>query len=99
MNRYYKKVKYPNERWFFMFQFVVFILMCLLYIIQSIYSVEFIDIMFILISIRAFQQAFSNLDKRNVIFTGSLFLTGIIINFIFGSRGLGFLDGIIHILP
>src|SRR5699024_2895355 len=99
MNRYYKKVKYPNERWFFMFQFVVFILMCLLYIIQSIYSVEFIDIMFILISILAFQQAFSKLDKRNRIFTGVLFLTGIIINFIYGYRGLGLFDGITQNLP
>lgn len=82
-----------------MFQFVVFILMCLLYIIQSIYSVEFIDIMFILISILAFQQAFSKLDKRNRIFTGFLFLTGIIINFIYGYRGLGLFDGITQNLP
>src|SRR5699024_6155057 len=44
-------------------------------------------------------QAFSKLDKRNRIFTGFLFLTGIIINFIYGYRGLGLFDGITQNLP
>src|SRR5690625_1526185 len=87
------------ESWLTMFQFVVFIIMCLLYITQRILANDIIQMVFILIAILAFQQAFSRLNKRNQLFTGFLFLTGVLIHFLYGSRGLGLFDGVTQNLP
>lgn len=82
-----------------MFQFVVFITMCLLYITQGLLENSIIQMVFILITILAFQQAFSHLNKRNRIFTGFLFLTGTFIHFLYGNRGLDLFDGVTQNLP
>lgn len=82
-----------------MLHFVTLISMCLLYIIQGVIQDPVIDFAFILITILAFLQAFSNLDKRNKVFTGTLFLTGILVHFLYGGHGLDLVNGITQNLP
>ncbi|MFA1821484.1 hypothetical protein ACDX78_15120 [Virgibacillus oceani] len=77
-----------------MFRFITFASMCLLYITQELISNEVLNTIYILLCILAFLLAFQMLSKKNRLFTGFLFVTGIIINVIYGSQWLGLFDGI-----
>ncbi|GAB3807896.1 hypothetical protein [Virgibacillus kimchii] len=77
-----------------MFRFIIFTAMCLIYITQGLISNEVLNILYILICILAFLLAFRMLSSKNKLFTGFLFITGMMIHFLYGSQGLALFDGI-----
>lgn len=82
-----------------MLRFIVYIMMCLLYIAQGLINNTVISIAFILITVLAFQQAFYKLHRKDKIFAGALFVSGIFIHFLYGNRWLELFTGITQNLP
>lgn len=77
-----------------MLYFITFMLMTLLYITQGLLQNQIINIVFVIITLLAFLLSFKKLSRNNRVFTGFLFLTGIVIHFIYGKKGLDLFNGL-----
>lgn len=77
-----------------MFRFIISMLMCFLYIVQALIPLAMINTFYTLICIIAFLLAFWKLQRKNKLFTGFLFGTGILIHFFYGNGGLRLFEGI-----
>ena len=77
-----------------MFRFIIFMAMCLLYILQALIPSTVIQTIFILICLIAFFLAFRSLKVKNKVLTGVLFSAGILIHYFYGNSGLDLLEGL-----
>lgn len=77
-----------------MFRFIIFMAMCLLYIIQALIPSTVIQTIFILICLIAFFLAFRSLKVKNKVLTGVLFSAGILIHYFYGNSGLDLFEGL-----
>ncbi len=77
-----------------MYRFIVFIGMCILYIIYSLIPNDLIYAVYITVCLLAFLLAFQKLQPKNKAFTGFLFTVGVLIHFLYGNKGLDLFQGI-----
>ncbi|WP_091775056.1 hypothetical protein [Piscibacillus halophilus] len=68
--------------------------MCLFYISQSFISHPMMTSVYVLVCVLVYLMAYMKLTLKAKIFTGALFVLGIIIHYIYGNSGLMLLNGI-----